>query len=65
MPGLAVVRARKELAWVSPYVSDREIGIVNLVIELRRNGRAGDQGSHLSALPYIRAFINAVEGVGG
>jgi hypothetical protein len=46
LPGLAVVRARRELAWVSPYVSDREIGIVNLVIELRRNGRAGDLGSH-------------------
>jgi hypothetical protein len=46
-------------------MSDGEIGIVNLVIELRRNGRAGDQGSHLSALPYIRAFINAVEGVCG
>jgi hypothetical protein len=41
VPGLAVVRT---------HVSGREVGIVNLVIELGRNGRARDQGSHMSAL---------------
>jgi hypothetical protein len=40
--GLAVVRTRRELAWVGPYVTEREIGIVNPVIELGRNGRARD-----------------------
>jgi hypothetical protein len=40
-PGLAVVRTQRELAWISPYVSGREVGIVNVVIELGRNGRAG------------------------
>jgi len=51
VPGLAVVRTRRELAWVGPYVSDREVSIVNLVVEFRRNGRARDQGSHVSTLP--------------
>jgi len=42
-PGLAVVRTRRELAWISLYVSGREVGIVSLVIELGRNGRARDK----------------------
>jgi hypothetical protein len=42
LSGLAVVRTRWELAWVGPYVSESEVGIANLVIELRRNGRARD-----------------------
>lgn len=37
--GFAVVRTRRKLAWVAPYVSGREVGIVSLVIELGRNGR--------------------------
>jgi len=41
-PGLAIVRTQMELAWISPYVSGREVGIVNLVIELGRNRRARD-----------------------
>jgi hypothetical protein len=45
VPGLAVVRTQRELAWISPCVSGREVGLVNLVIELGRNGRARDQGS--------------------
>ena len=57
VPGLAVVRTRKELAWISPYMSEREVGIVNFVIELRRNGRARDQGSHLPVMPWIEAII--------
>ena len=44
-------------------VSEREVGIVNLVIELGRNRKARDQGSHVSALPWIKAIIEAVEGV--
>jgi hypothetical protein len=40
--GLALVRTQRELAWVSLYVSRREVGIVNLVIELGRDGRARD-----------------------
>lgn len=32
-------------------------GIVNLIIELGRKGKARDQGSHLSALPWIEAII--------
>ena len=50
VPGLAVVRTRRELAWISPCVSKREVGIVNLVIELGRNGRARDPGRHVSVL---------------
>jgi len=65
VPGLAVVRTRRELAWVGPYVSEREVGIVNLVIELGRNGRARDQESHVSVLPWIEAIIEVVEGVCG
>lgn len=42
IPGFAVVRTRRKLVWVGPYVSGREIGIVNLVIELGRNGRTRD-----------------------
>lgn len=49
---LAVVRTRGELAWVGPYMSRREVGIVDLVIELARNGRVRDQGSHVSTLPW-------------
>jgi len=41
-PGLAIVRTQMELAWISLYVSRREVGIVNLVIELGRNRRARD-----------------------
>ena len=50
VPGLAVVRTQRELAWISLYVSGREVSIVNLVIELGRDGRANDQGSHVFAL---------------
>jgi len=41
-PGLAVVRTRRKLAWICPYVSGREvsISIVNLIIEFGRNRRA-------------------------
>jgi hypothetical protein len=42
VPGFAVVRTRRKLAWVGPYVSGREVGIVNLVIELGRNGKTRD-----------------------
>jgi hypothetical protein len=65
VPGLAVVRTQRELVWVGPYVSERDIVIINLVIELGRNGRARDQGSHVSVLPWIEAIIEAVEGVCG
>ena len=34
VPGFAVVRTGRKLAWVGSYLSGREIGIVNLVIEL-------------------------------
>ena len=42
VPGLAVVRTQRELVWISLCVSGREVGIVNLVIELGRNRRARD-----------------------
>jgi len=42
LPGLAVVRTRKKLAWVGPYVSRREFGIIDFAIELGRNERARD-----------------------
>jgi len=43
-----------ELAWISPCLSGKEVGIVSLIIELGRNRRAGDQGSHVSALQLRR-----------
>ena len=46
-------------------MSKREVGIVKLVIELGRHGRASDQGSHVSASPWIEAIIEALEGVCG
>jgi hypothetical protein len=42
-PGLAVVGTRRQLTWISPYVSGREVGIsiVNLIIEFGRDRRVG------------------------
>ena len=51
-PRLAVVRTQRELAWIGPYISRGEVGIVNLVIVLGRSGRVRDQGSHVSTLPW-------------
>lgn len=47
-PGLAVVGTWRKLAWICPYVSERElsIGIVNLIIEFGRNRRARIWSSH-------------------
>jgi hypothetical protein len=43
-PGLAVAGTRNQLTWISPLVSGREggIGIVSLIVEFRRNKRAGE-----------------------
>jgi hypothetical protein len=38
VPRLTIVGTQKELAWISLYVSGREVGIVNLVVELKRKG---------------------------
>jgi len=61
-PGLAVAKTRRELAWVCPYVSNREVGIVNLVIKLRRNRRARDQVNHVSVLQPTKAQIDELIG---
>jgi hypothetical protein len=41
-PGFAIVRTRRKLTWISPYVSGGEvgIGIINLIIGFRRKRRA-------------------------
>jgi hypothetical protein len=41
-PGLAIVRTRRELTWISPYVFRREVGIsiIDLIIRFRGNKRA-------------------------
>lgn len=51
-PGLAVVRTRKELTGIIPYVSGREVGmgIVYLIIEFRGNRRAGGEVVMLRSL---------------
>ena len=33
LPGLAVVRTRGKLVWVDLYVSGREFGIIDFVVE--------------------------------
>ena len=38
VPEFAVIRTRKKLAWVGPYVSEREVGIISLVVEFGRTG---------------------------
>jgi hypothetical protein len=57
VPGLAIVRTQREFVWIRLYVSGREVGIINLVIELGRNGRARDQGSYMSALRSSRGCL--------
>jgi hypothetical protein len=47
-PGLAIVGTRSQLTWISPHVSGREgdIGTVSLIVEFRRNKKAGEWGRH-------------------